>query len=565
MSLLAFPDEILLDIFDYLYFYEIIYSFYELIHHNDRIHELINTRHHSINLSKIDLRYMTKSQFMFTCRYIKSRENCLEKIHYLTLSNQYTFGEIRLFLSLISFDQMINLKKLYLIQPALDEYHILFPTKLSHLTHLTLENPECNDNNRIILIDEMNELIELNIISKSAVQFRSEYCRLEKLTVSQLNFIDLIGFSTFFPNLHYLDITLTGTEIDLNQIRIPLLTILKLRSFDVEHDLCEKFLLNLLQLRELYYSNTIQCTKTFIVDGYRCQSLIERLPLLEQFEINLYLCNTYATDICEITASFQSPFFLERQWNIVCESRPNSNEYHVYSVPMPSFSELNTTTDSLVSSAVLHVDDPYANVDHLKLNMTSNWPLVTRFFSNVDTLELVQLNHSKMIPTVSVLSYLNKSIFLSKIRKLILPSPCHFDDSLLRYLLQQSAQHIDKLDIPCHYLLRLIKTNMLQSPLPIRILTLRDNYLSLNDRAIFIDFFNLNLNLNCLSLYLQNNNSFSETIQLFLEQFQFLYSLNVFTYDPISMLVHVQLCQMIQQRPQASAELRPTNIRIWQK
>ncbi|CAF2327857.1 unnamed protein product [Rotaria sp. Silwood2] len=563
MSLLAFPDEILLDIFDYLYFYEIIYSFYELIHHNDRIHELINTRLRSINLSKIDLRYMIKSQFMFTCRYIKSKENFLEKIHDLTLSNQYTFGEIRLFLSQISFDQMINIKKLYLIQPALDEYHILFPTKLSHLTHLTLENPECSDNNRVILIDEMNELIELNVISKNSVQFRSEYCRLEKLIVSQLNLIDLIGFSTFFPNLHYLDITLTGTEIELNQIRIPLLTVLKLRSYNVEHNLCERFLLNLLQLRVLYYSNTIQCTKTFIVDGYRCQTLIERLPLLEEFEINLYLCNTYSTDICEIAGSFQSSFYLAKNWNIVCESRSNSNDYHVYSVPMPSFTQLDTTTDSLVSSAVLPVDDPYANVNHLKLNMTSNWPLVTRFFSNVDTLELVQLNHSKMIPTLSILSYLNKSIFLSKIRKLILPSPCHFDDSLLRYLLQQSAQHIDNLDIPCHYLLRLIKTNMLQSPLSIRILTLRDDYLSINDRTIFIDFFNLNLN--CLSLYLQNNNSLPETIQLFLDQFQYLYSLNVFMHDPISMLIHVQLCQMIQQRPQASAELRPTNIRIWQK
>ncbi|CAF4144454.1 unnamed protein product, partial [Rotaria sp. Silwood2] len=355
MSLLAFPDEILLDIFDYLYFYEIIYSFYELIHHNDRIHELINTRLRSINLSKIDLRYMIKSQFMFTCRYIKSKENFLEKIHDLTLSNQYTFGEIRLFLSQISFDQMINIKKLYLIQPALDEYHILFPTKLSHLTHLTLENPECSDNNRIILIDEMNELIELNIISKNSVQFRSEYCRLEKLIVSQLNLIDLIGFSTFFPNLHYLDITLTGTEIELNQIRIPLLTVLKLRSYNVEHNLCERFLLNLLQLRVLYYSNTIQCTKTFIVDGYRCQTLIERLPLLEEFEINLYLCNTYSTDICEIAGSFQSSFYLAKNWNIVCESRSNSNDYHVYSVPMPSFTQLDTTADSLVSSAVLPV------------------------------------------------------------------------------------------------------------------------------------------------------------------------------------------------------------------
>ncbi|CAF4417646.1 unnamed protein product, partial [Adineta steineri] len=40
--------------------------------------------------------------------------------------------------------------------------------------------------------------------------------------------------------------------------------------------------------------------------------------------------------------------------------------------------------------------------------------------------------------------------------------------------------------------------------------------------------------------------------------------LDILLNDPISMLIHVQLCQMLQQRSDASAELRPTNIRIWQ-
>ncbi|CAF0725542.1 unnamed protein product [Adineta steineri] len=562
MSLLIFPDEILLDIFDYLYFSEIIYSFYELMRHNQRIYDLIHTRLHTINISKIDLRFMTKSQFHYICCYIKSQNNLHENIQNLILSNQYSFGQIRSLISHISFDQIKNLKKLHLIQPALDEYHILFPTKPSQLTHLILENPECNDNDRIILIDEMEELIELNIISEYSIQFRSQYPRLEKLILSQINLIDLIGFRTFFPNLHYLDITLTGTDIDFDQISIPLLTVLKLRSFNVQHDICENFLLNLPQLRELYYSNEIDCNNISLIDGYRCQKFIEQLPLLEQLELNLYLLNTQSTDICEIAGSFQNSYYLSKNWNIVCESSLNSNNFHIYSVPMLSFNILDTTSDSLVSSAVLPVDDPYANINYLKVNMTSNWPLVTRFFSNIQSLELSQLNHSKMIPTFSILSYLNKSMFLSKLRKLILPTPCHFDDTLLCHLLQQSAPNITNLDISCHYLLHLIKENKLQSPLPIRTLTLRDNHLSLNDQTIFIDFFKSSLN--CLSLYLQNDNSLSETIKLFLDQFQSLYSLDILLNDPISMLIHVQLCQMLQQRSDASAELRPTNIRIWQ-
>ncbi|UJR33579.1 hypothetical protein I4U23_021016 [Adineta vaga] len=463
----------------------------------------------------------------------------------------------------ISFDQLIHLKTLHLIQPALDEYHILFPTKSTQLTQLIVENPECDDNGRIILIDEMDELIQLTIQSEYFIQFRSQYNRVEKLILKQLNFLDLIGFSTFFPNLHYLDITLTSTDIDLTQIHLPLLTILKLRSSNVPHDSCEDFLANLLQLRELYYSNEIDCRYLSIIDGYRCQTLIERLPLLELFELDLYLYNTHSTDICEITASFQNSFYLSKNWNIVCESRPNSNNFHIYSIPFEPCFELDIATDNLVSSPVLPIDDPYGNVRNLKLNMTSNWPLVTRFFPNITSLELSQLNHSRMIPTVSVISYLNKSMFLSKIHKLILPSPCHFDDTLLCYLLQQSAPNIINLDISCHYLLRLIKEKKLQPPLPIRMLTLRDDYLPLKDQNIFMEFFKSSLQ--CLTVYLQNNQSLSEAIRIFLDEFQILFSIDILLYDPVSMLIHVQLCQMLQQRPEVSAELRPMNIRIWQK
>ena len=562
MSLFDFSDQILLDIFDHLYYSEVIYSFYELMRDNSRLNELITQHLRSIYLSKIDFRYMTKSQFLFTCRLIKSQPNCFEKIHHLILSNEYTFGQIRLLVSQITFDQMINLKKLTLIQPALDEYHILFPSKVSPLTHLTIEDPECDDEGRVILIDEMNELVELTITSKYSIQFRSQYDRIERLTISQFNIIDLIGFSTFFPNLHYLDITLIGTEADLTQIQLPLLTVLKLRSYDVQHDLCEKFLENLLELKELFYSNDIDGRTTYIVDGYRCQAFLERLPQLEKFEIDINLYQTEFTDICEVAASFQTKFYLSKNWNIVCESSPHTNDYHVYSIPLSSSVELYLSTDSLISSSVLPVDDAYTHVHHLGLNITPNWPLVTRFYPDVHILELSQMNHSKMIPTYSILSYLNKSMFLTNLRKLILPSPCPFDQLLLRHVLQ-SAPNIRILDISCNYLLELIRSNVLQPPLPIRILTLRDDYLALTDQKIFVDFFQLNLQ--CLSLLLQNNTFLPETIQLFLDHFQSLYSLDVLVNDSISMLIHVQLCQMIQQRPQVGAELRPTNIRIWQK
>lgn len=563
MSLLTFPDEVLFDIFDYLYFYEIIYSFYDLQCDNRQIHEFINKRLRSINLSKIDLRLMTKAQFTFLIRFLLTNESFFDKIHSLILSNEYTYGEIRLFTNEISFDQMINLKRLHLIRPVFDEYHILFPEEVSQLTHLTIENPGCDENNRVILIDEMPELIELNIYSKYSVQFRSEYSRLERLTVSQINLIDLIGFSTFFPNLHYLDIILTGTDNDLNKIHIPLLTVLKLRASNLQHSLCEKFILNFLQLRELYYSNTIVCTSSFIFDGNKCQSLIERVPLLEKFEINLHLLNAHSTDICELAASFQTSFYLSKHWNIVCESQSDSNHYRIYSLPITSFTELHSTTDSLVSSAVFPVDDPYDKINYFKLSMTSNWPLVTRFYPNVEILELNQINHSQMIPTHSILSYLNKSIFLSNIRKLILPSPCYFDDTLLRNLLQQSALNIDNLDVSCDYLIRLIKNDLLECPLSIRFLTLRDNYLSANDRDVFIKY--VKSNVNCLSLNLQNNNTLPETVQLILDECQFLFSFHGATNHPMSMFAHVQLCQLIQKRPQSSAELRPTSILIWQK
>lgn len=563
MSLFDLSEEIFLEIFDYLYLSEIIYTFYQFFHYDRRLKDMIVNQLRRTYLSKVDLRFMTKSQFLFTCQLIKSHSKALDQIHHLILSNEYSFGQIRLFLSQISFDQLIHLEQLTLIQPALDEYHILFPTKLSPLKQLTLENPECDDDGRIIPIDELHQLIELKISSEHSVQFRSQYDRVEKLTISQYNLLDFIGFPTFFPSLRYLDIFLIGTDLDFTPIQLPHLEILKLSTYEVQHDLCEKFISYFPQLKQLYYSNDIDGTNTYIVDGYRCQTLIEPLNALEKFEIDISFYNMEETDICELAASFQTEFYLSKHWNIVCESPPNSNDFHIYSVPLPPASELYTTSDSLVSASVLPVDDCYANIHHLAINMTSNWPLVPRFYPNVQTIELSQMNSSKVIPTVSILSFLNKSIFLVNLRKLILPSPCHFDQGLLRHLLEQSAPNISNLDISCNYLLALIKSNILQTPGSIRILTLRDDYLPLNDRAIFLNFFQKNLQ--CLALFLPNNTAITETIQLFLEQFQMLYSLDVLIHDPISMLIHVQLCQMIQQRPQAGAELRPTNIRIWQK
>lgn len=563
MSLFDFSDEIFQEIFDYLHLSEVIYSFYDFLRSHRRLKDVIENQLRQIYLSKIDLRFMTKSQFLFTCQLIKSQPKALDKIHHLTLSNEYTFGQIRLFLSQISFDQLIHLKQLTLIQPALDEYHTLFPTKLSRLTHLTLENPECDDDGRVIPIDDLNHLIQLNITSEHSVQFRSQYDHVENLTVSQYNLVDLMGFSTFFPNLHYLDITLVGTEIDFIQVQIPHLSVLKLRTYEVHHDLCEKFIGNFLQLKELYYSNDIDGGNTDLVDGYRCRTWIEPLTLLEKFELDISLYNMEETDICQLAGSYQTEFYLSKHWNIVCESPPNSHDYHIYSVPLPSASQLYTTSDSLVSASVFPVDNCYANVDYLGLDMTSNWPLAPRFYPNVQTIELSQTNATKIIPTVSILSFLNKSMFLINLRKLILPSPCHFDQGLLRHLLEQSAPNISNLDIPCNYLLGLIKSNILQPPLLIRVLTLRDDYLPIIDRDIFHKFFGDYLE--CLTLYLQNHTNITETIQLFLDQFRSLYSLDVLIHEPISMLIHVQLCQMIHQRPQAGAELRPMNIRIWQK
>ena len=214
MSLLDFADDIFLQIFDHLYFTETIHSFYELIRYHPRISSLFNKCLRTIHLSKIDLRMMTKSECLFACRLIKSQPNFSEQIHHLILSNEYTFGQIHFLLSQIAFDQLTNLKQLTLIQPALDEYHILFPTVVAPLTHLTLENPECDDEGRIILIDELNELIELNITSKYSVQFRSQYDRIERLTISQYNVIDLIGF------FHLLsEFTLLGYHVIRNGIR----------------------------------------------------------------------------------------------------------------------------------------------------------------------------------------------------------------------------------------------------------------------------------------------------------------------------------------------------------
>ncbi|UJR07509.1 hypothetical protein I4U23_011798 [Adineta vaga] len=106
MNFEYFPNEILLECFQYFDALELFQSFGQL---NLRFSKLIRTC--PLNLS---FHYVHKSIFDRFCQIMLSNSEIRSQILSLHLSNERTAGQIKLFLSLFSFEQFPNLRSLSL-------------------------------------------------------------------------------------------------------------------------------------------------------------------------------------------------------------------------------------------------------------------------------------------------------------------------------------------------------------------------------------------------------------------------------------------------------------------
>jgi len=204
-NLLMLPDEMLLEIYQYLLNAHVLYSFYGL---NKRLNVSITSYFRHISLSDV-----TFHQFHHLCRSILPEIG--SQIHSLLLSNCRSVLQGRIFSQYFSHQMsniFPNLNKLILICFTADELDIF----LNILTNLNnLDQIEIYD----LLTDQSNlfqHIVEINNNRFSSIKFKTSYSDLPtcpclnilNLTISIQTVDKLADLLSFIPNIRRLNVTI---------------------------------------------------------------------------------------------------------------------------------------------------------------------------------------------------------------------------------------------------------------------------------------------------------------------------------------------------------------------
>ncbi|CAF1434546.1 unnamed protein product [Rotaria sordida] len=324
------PNEILLDIFEYLNGIDLLRTFYG---HNSRFNLLLYNQFQSY---RFDLLSCSKHQFDIICKqhlpFISNR------VTTLTLSdNEDTPGQInQLFSYIPSFRQFIHLRSLsilhipsyYTLVKIADELHYF-----SNLTRLKLNICPFGNNqvNLQLVVNSIWSLPKLTYCYYSVrIDLKQTFTLPTKLSTS-LKAVDISAqmlkwnqiYSLFecTPHLEYLDIFITPFDNNHYQSS-PIPTLIKLNTACYRMSDTSKmisFLKNVPNLRHL------KITMVFnLINGYQWEQIIRNyLPKLKIFNLNMY--DQFPDDqnieerANELINSFQSSFWInEYKWFVRC-------------------------------------------------------------------------------------------------------------------------------------------------------------------------------------------------------------------------------------------------------
>ncbi|UJR19796.1 hypothetical protein I4U23_022929 [Adineta vaga] len=292
----CFPNEIIIECFEYFHGLEIFYSFDDL---NSRFNKLIRTIQLNMNFE-----YVRKIIFDKFCQTMQSNPETKKQISSLKLSNKNTCGQIQHFLSLFSFNEFTSLRSLTLIEveennidqlktmlpllstsclihlidsdsenhgeplllgtnihktcPSLPTFHCPLIFSMSCITHLTLGYCSCLDLSQLFRYLSMLRYVNVGYVSsnKSWTEYYTEFSNDRAVHLTQLILMNFSAGLTIFErlakqiqNLNKLMIISNGCIDMFDASRwenlivssLPLLTIFKFEfNFKSKYDWIEK-------------------------------------------------------------------------------------------------------------------------------------------------------------------------------------------------------------------------------------------------------------------------------------------------------------------------------------
>ena len=381
------PWDILHTIFDYLEIVDLLHGFVDVNPH-------LNTILHSYTRIQLNLKSVRKSTFHYICERIHP-----DQIQSLVLSDdEFTPGQIKLFMSLLPLIKFINLQ--YLNIHGIDHPDLLYLI-FSHMENNTRISSLSITGSPIVISKKMSRSItdilnslpflkSLTIMNSALLNtLQQPLSRLTHLTISSCALNDLPIIFHWIPNLIYLHISVAFNN-DLPTFDYVLLHLTTLiyesKSWVLFHQL-EKFFSLTPSLKRLVLETM---GDEALLDGKRWERLIqEKLSHLKKFSLNISPEeNNLSAD--HVLASFHDQFWTnEKNWHMAClVSTMTDSCARLFSIPDGTPTEEwyplgeGFTYHSLTPSSL------YENFQELKIAYFPQSSLISSPLEQVQTLSL---------------------------------------------------------------------------------------------------------------------------------------------------------------------------------
>ena len=446
MDLEFLPNEVLLEIFDYIPSCTLIYSFYNL---NQRINSII----HRIRLH-LDLSHVQQKTFFYTCQRILPYFQ--RQITSVRLSNRQTINGINYYLEQSTTFQQDYVKTLILDQPTAEQFTqlILYFPSLENLVIKTTDY-------LLIPIEHIPLSLRLCRLSNCELDLlsldTSEQCySIEELNVKMPDVNQLFVLFDAMITLRHLTchISENVATVDLNRTQrklLPSLLYLKLNLCSIPFRYVERLVALCPHLTSLIYTYTTGTNASFDsehIDLARWHELCtNKLPDLKTLDLHISLTIDPQRDMAQVVEQFEHlPFFRTHRTRIICEI--TAYKHILCTIPLIKSHLNNHGQSSLLST----VPNAYSRIRHLDLILnetmlnqqqhTLRCPMVHSFY--------LGLYHSMTPIEQQSRLLLNQSISFVYLKHFELYGTC-ITDGFVAQLLSQMT-NLNSLTLPLNHL-----------------------------------------------------------------------------------------------------------------
>ncbi|CAF0732112.1 unnamed protein product [Adineta steineri] len=573
------PDEILLDVIGFLKPYDIYYTLHNL---NNRFNSIINDFQLNFHLN---ISHISKSEYDYCLSSILPLPSVLLRLHSLHISNDETYGAIALFIRQYPTLTIPSLRSLTLIDATTTQikfFLVRLSQQLENLSIVTNRTIDMNDKRFIcqyILKHKHLRSCRLSLCDgvdcDETILSNSINNQLENIIIDLSYFQNILTLLSYISNVKRLTINLNqqkyynqdydAAAFDIVRLCIPTQLSyfnLNLRFSNVEFEHIEQLLNCLVNLKHL-------CCSSFraeLVDGYRWERVLERLPLLRRFQCVMTTYIYHSLDLNLISQSFQTSFWKDKNWTVLCDYFQCLSRLTIYTIPFYKNLFISTLngSQSLDDKNIL-LDNAFNKVTHLKVSVQGLYSDSTpvRKFGFVTSLSLCDGESYSDHSNSSLVSYLTSTIDLTKIRHLKLYSLLsgHTLFSLLC-----KAPNINCLSSSYHNLLQMINDfgdvwlcwllNMM-----IKKLTLSYGRLTLSIVDQFIELFS---NIEHLSLCMNMDDvDFQEILLKLIQNFKHLSSIRIRLAGKLTDQFQIQTLTWLSNNQQLHSEFNDNFLDIW--